>query len=216
MQNSEYIRLFKLTATLMELHEANPFKIKAYQGAAYQIEQLTTPLSEMTLQSIEGTNGLGKSIAAKIEEIKTTGNFAELKELLENTPQGLLEILNIKGIGAKKIRTLWKELNILSREELLEACYEDKVCKLKGFGEKTQQSIIQELIFSQSQKEKFLYIEVEALAETLEADLKEIEKDVLVSISGEYRRKLETIQSLQYIVGADDALQFINNLESHS
>ena len=216
MQNSEYIRLFKLTATLMELHEANPFKIKAYQGAAYQIEQLTSPLSDMSTQAIESTNGLGKSIAAKIQEINTTGNFSELSELLEITPRGILEILNIKGIGAKKIRTLWKELNIISREELLEACYENKVCKLKGFGEKTQQSIIQELIFSQTQKEKFLYAEVEYLAHTLEADLKEYDTQCLVSVSGEYRRKLEVIELLQFIVGIDDAGKFMNFLDHHS
>lgn len=201
----------------MELHEENPFKVRAMQTAVANIEKLNPPLSEISTEEIASIEGIGKGTAAKINEIFTTGALGELGILIEKTPSGVVDLLGTKGIGPKKVKALWKDLNIESKEALLEACKENKVAQIKGFGEKTQQAIMQELLFSQNQKDKFLYAEIEWLANDLEEQIKNSGQDVLVSISGEIRRKLEVINSIQLIVGTasiDNIITFLDALPS--
>lgn len=205
MTNQEIADLLALTASLMELHDENPFKVRSIQSAGFQIEKIGTDLSLLSLAELEKQEGIGKGIAAKISEINTTGKLAELERLASCTPEGVVELLNIKGIGPKKVKTLWKELSITNKDELLEACKSNTVAKLKGFGEKTQENIIQVLHFVMKQSEKYLYGDVEKLALNLEALLK---KDLKfadsVSLSGETRRMMETINTISFVASSTD------------
>jgi len=200
----------------MELHEENVFKIRGYQNAVFNLEKVTSPLNSLTVQELENLEGIGKGVASKIHEIITTGTFSELTAYLEKTPKGVIEILGIKGLGPKKVRTIWKELGIESKEELLNACNENKISALKGFGEKTQESIKQALLFKEAHKEKFLYAEVESLALSLEKIIKDLHPDSLISLSGEIRRKMETVELIQLIIGDENPASVFEKIDSVS
>ncbi|MFN9520374.1 MAG: DNA polymerase/3'-5' exonuclease PolX, partial [Bacteroidota bacterium] len=103
ISNSEISELLSYTADLSELHDGNPFKIKSYQSAAYRIDKMTTTLAALSVDELAAQPGISKSIAAKIHEIATTGTLAELNELIEQTPAGVIELIKVKGIRPKKI-----------------------------------------------------------------------------------------------------------------
>jgi DNA polymerase (family 10) len=201
---------------LMELHEENAFKIRGYQNAVFNLDKINVELANLSIEELTGLEGIGKGIAAKIHELNTGNQFAELNELLEKTPKGIIEMLNIKGIGPKKVRTIWKELQIEDKEALLVACNENKISALKGFGEKTQEAIRQALLFTEAHKTKFLYAEIEESALLLEQDIKKLNISELVSLSGEVRRRLEVIDILQLIIGHDDSAKVLKELEKIS
>jgi DNA polymerase (family 10) len=204
LENSEIIEVLRLTALLMDLHGENPFKIRGYQNLVFNLEKLNTPLSALSPEEIEKTEGIGKGMAVKIKEIIDTGNLSDCRKLAEITPSGIIEMLGIKGLGPKKVRAIWKDLGIEKKEDLLTACNENKISGLKGFGEKTQESIRQALMFSLAHRDKFLYAEIEETALLTEKKLKSIFPNDPVSLSGEIRRKMETVEVIQLIIGTDD------------
>ncbi len=112
MTNKEIARLLKLAASLMELHDENAFKIRAFTGAVFAIDKLTVELSKLSAEEMEKTEGLGKSMVSKIQEMTTKGTFAELDALLEKTPEGVAQMLLIKGIGPKKLNSSGKRLEL--------------------------------------------------------------------------------------------------------
>src|SRR5688572_15789456 len=116
---------FSLLSKLMDIHGENEFKSKSYSVAAFTIEKLTTPVAEIEAAQLSSIKGIGQSAAKKIVEIVETGRLAALDDLVQKTPPGVLEMLNIKGLGPKKISTIWKEMNIESVGELLYACNEN-------------------------------------------------------------------------------------------
>ncbi|MBJ6117058.1 DNA polymerase/3'-5' exonuclease PolX [Pontibacter sp. BT310] len=203
MENKKIIRLFKLAAELMELHDENPFKVRSYVNGAATLELVEEPLAGMSQATLESIQGVGKGIAAKIIEINQTGSFAELYQMLAATPPGVVEMLRIKGIGPKKVRTIWKELGTETVEELLDACEQDKLSKLKGFGAKTQENIKQALLFTQQNRGKLLYAEAEPSAEELLQTIKQALPDAKVEVVGDVRRRMEIVESLQFVVGTD-------------
>ena len=164
-------------------------------------------MAGMTEKELEGYEGIGKSVAAKIVELNQTGSFAELNKLLEITPPGVVEMLNIKGFGPKKIRAIWKELGIENTTDLLNACETDQIAKLKGFGAKTQETLKNALLYSEESKGKLLWAEAEIPAEDLKKLLQEILKTDLVEITGEFRRKLEIIDLLQLVIATDNPVK---------
>ncbi|MCC9137932.1 DNA polymerase/3'-5' exonuclease PolX [Pontibacter silvestris] len=204
MENKKIIKLFKLTAELLELHDENPFKVRSYTNAVGALELLEEPLEGKAQAELEKIGGVGKGIAAKIVEINSTGSFEELDQMLAATPPGVVEMLRIKGIGPKKVRNLWKELGTETVEELLEACEQDRVSKLKGFGAKTQENIKQALLFTQQNSGKLLYAEAEASAEELLKSIKEAMPQAQVELAGDVRRRMEIVETLQFVLATDE------------
>ncbi|MDB5235257.1 MAG: polymerase [Hymenobacter sp.] len=216
MDNRALTRAFKLAAQLMELHDENPFKIRAIEGTAAALDALSFPVSEIERSGLPDRTGLSKTAAAKVAELLDTGTFPELKHLLEITPPGVVELLNIKGIGPKKIRSLWRELGIESAEQLREAAESDQVSKLKGFGKKTQDSILESLEFAGQSKGKLLYPQAEQLAEDLSQYLRKTLKTEQVAVAGELRRRLETVEMVRVIAATDKptkAHELLNTME---
>ncbi len=214
MDNSSIAALLKFTATLLELHDENVFKIRALQSASLAIENNTQILSGMTLEQLSALPYLGKSIASKIIEIKTTGTTTELEELRFNTPDGVVEMLNIKGIGAKKVRTLWKELNIETLATLQEACEQNKVAALKGFGEKTQETIKQNILYKKENSHLLLYAQAELLAGQLVEIISSLPHIERVEIAGEVIRKLEVIETIMLVASTSgNAATIIDNIQ---
>lgn len=213
MENAAILRLLKLAVNLLELHDENPFRIKAYQNALFNLDKTDADLGALSLAELEKLDGVGKSVAAKIDEMNRRGTYAELEELLGKTPEGVIEMFDIKGIGAKKIRTIWKELGIENPPDLMQACENNQISKLKGFGEKTQEAIRQALLFSQSSADKLHYSKAVVISDELKKFL--LEKFSPVSESGQVRRKLEIIDCIQLIVGAGSPAEVIAWLNGH-
>jgi DNA polymerase (family 10) len=207
VDNRALTRAFKLAAQLMELHDENPFKIRAIEGTANALDALSFPVSEIERSGLPDRTGLSKTAAAKVAELLDTGTFSELQRLLEATPPGVVEMLGIKGIGPKKIRSLWRELGIESTEQLREAAESDQVSKLKGFGKKTQESILEALEFAGQSKGKLLYPQAEQLAEDIAQRLRDALKTEKVAVTGEIRRRLETVETVRVVAATDQPLK---------
>ena len=217
MDNRALTRAFKLAAQLMELHDENPFKIRAIEGTANALDALSFPVSEIERSGLPDRTGLSKTAAAKVAELLDTGTFSDLQRLLEVTPPGVVELLGIKGIGPKKIRALWRELGIESTEQLREAAEADQVSKLKGFGKKTQESILESLEFAGQSKGKLLYPQAEKLADDIARPLRDALKTEQVAVAGETRRRLETVETVRLVAATDKpekAHQLLNALDS--
>ena len=213
MDNRALTRAFKLAAQLMELHDENPFKIRAIEGTANALDALSFPVAEVERSGLPDRTGLSKTAAAKVAELLDTGTFSDLQRLLEITPPGVVAMLDIKGIGPKKIRSLWRELGIESAEQLREAAETDQVSKLKGFGKKTQESILESLEFAGQSKGKLLYPQAEKLADDLAQTLREILKTEQVAVAGEIRRRLEIVETVALVAATihpETAHQLLN------
>ena len=197
----------------MDLHEENEFKSKTFANASFQIDKWKTPIIEMSDASILKIPSVGSSVLTTIKELTETSSIKALEELLNQTPKGLLEMMKIKGIGPKKLRTIWKQLEIEEVGELLYACNENRLVELKGFGEKTQNEIIKQIQFININKHKFFYAEGLIVANTIIELLKE-NFDETIELTGSIRRKNIELASIELITTIQDEMQLIQYLES--
>jgi DNA polymerase (family 10) len=222
MENKDIAKVFKLLSQLMELHQENPFKIKSIANASFKLDKLPFKLKDKTIAELEKIDGVGKSSAAKITELLETGSLKELEDIITETPAGIIDMLSIKGLGPKKIEIIWNVLHIDTIGELYYACNENRLIEAKGFGLKTQEEIRLAIEFKMANAGRFLYAKIEKLAQVyltlLQQNLKGIEAEVL--ITGEFRRKCEIIDSLDYLVvgqNVNPALsELVNQIETSS
>jgi len=199
MENKTIARTLRLLGQLMELHEENPFKIKSIASAGFKIDKLPYPVSKKQLSEIETLEGIGKSTASKIWELLQTGKISEIEDFYASTPPGIIEILSIKGLGPKKVRIIWKDLAIENLGELFYACNENRLIEAKGFGLKTQEEIKKAIEFKIASNGRFLYAQTEEIAEYIYKQLKNIFPGSRVSTAGDYRRRCEIIDSLDFL-----------------
>lgn len=204
MENKPIARTFRLLSQLMELHEVNPFKTKSIANAAFKIDKLPFSIAGKSVAEMEKIDGIGKSTAAKVAELLETGAIAELQELLEATPDGIVEMLHIKGLGPKKIAIIWHDLKIENIGELYYACNENRLIEAKGFGLKTQEEIRKVIEYRMASNGKFLFAQVEGDAGRLIQLIKDTLPGALVEFGGEYRRKCEVISELVIVIGSRD------------
>ncbi len=131
-------------ATLMELMGENPFKIRAYSTGARILETMTEDLDELIKTGgLAEIPGMGEALVDKITTLRRDGILPFHQKLRAGIPAGLLEIMQIQGLGPKKVRTLWTLLGVEDLNKLKEVCEAGKVAELKGFGEKTQTKILE-------------------------------------------------------------------------
>ncbi|MEJ7680931.1 MAG: helix-hairpin-helix domain-containing protein [Segetibacter sp.] len=164
MDNYALADNFLLLAKLIDIHGDDSFKAKSYSSAAYTIEKLPVQLSSLSTTKIYAIKGVGQAIGKKITEQMETGRLAMLDEYINRTPQGIFDLLKIKGLGLKKISVIWKELGIESIGELLYACEENRLLLYKGFGAKTQQNIEESIRFYMASQGSYLYRQIEEYA----------------------------------------------------
>ena len=157
MDNYAIADKFSLLSKLMDIHGDNSFKARIYGAAAFNIEKLPMQLADTPREKIFAIKGIGESTGKKVLEMIDTGELEALNEIISKTPAGVIEMLNIKGIGPKKIQTIWKEMGLESIGELLYACNENRLTLYKGFGEKTQTSVKEAIEFYMSKLGHFLY-----------------------------------------------------------
>ena len=203
MTNKEIAKSFQLLGNIMELHGENPFKIRSYHSAYRNLRSLEKPLSEMEEAEIAGIKGVGKAIAGKIKELLETGLMQTLERYKDKTPEGIQEMLNIKGFGPKKIMAVWQGLEVESVGELLYAVNENRLVELKGFGQKTQDELKQKLEYYQKSKDKYHYAALEGAASTLVEKLKERLPGVPMSLCGAIRRKDTILDQIEILLATD-------------
>lgn len=218
MENKTIARTLRLLSQLMELHEENPFKIKSVANAYFKVDKLPFALKDKPLDELDKIDGIGKGLASKIIELLQTGELKELNEILEKTPEGVVEMLAIKGIGPKKIFIIWRTLGIESIGELYYACNENRLIEAKGFGLKTQEEIKNAIEFKLAANGRFLYAQVEGFAKTLFTQLADwtgkIDNSALLGFGGQYRRACEIIDELEIVIGAEQMGTLKQNLPS--
>lgn len=200
IDNYQIAEQFSLLSKLMDIHGENEFKSRAYGAAAFNIERLTEQLYSITPDKRTSLKGISSSIAEKINEILETGQLQALLDILAITPVGVIELLQIKGLGPKKIAIIWKEMHIESVGELLYACNENRLTHYKGFGAKTQENIQESIIFYLSQQGHFLYSEIHAIFSDIQNYLVRNFGEKSVSVTGAYRRQDLTIEILEFVI----------------
>ncbi|MVZ61395.1 DNA polymerase/3'-5' exonuclease PolX [Sphingobacterium humi] len=206
MTNKDIAKVFKLCGQLMELHNENAFRTKAMASASFRIDKLPFAASGATLEELSEQPNIGKSTAERILQVVTTGTFPELEKLREKTPEGIIEMLKIKGMGPKKVQVVWQDMEIESVGELYYACNENRLMEAKGFGLKTQEDIKKAIEFAMANQGWYHFAKVMQSAEKTIAALRESLSGSRISYTGDFRRKAEVLQEVELLSDAPQAL----------
>jgi DNA polymerase (family 10) len=201
MTKSQIAAVLEEIATLLELKDENPFKIRAYANAARSLETFGGNLSDLKdEEALAKIPGIGKAIAAKVKELAATGKLKYAEELRAEFPAAILELFSISGLGAKKIKALYEKLKISSIEQLREACESGRVAELPGFGETTQAKICSAIEQRAKHSGYFQFGQVAADTELLRRDLAAHADALQVDVAGSYRRRREIVRDVDLVV----------------
>jgi DNA polymerase (family 10) len=200
--NATISEQFELLSKLMDIHQENSFKSKSYSSAAFAIDKLPFELETFEKGKIASIKGIGESSAKKIIEILETDRLSVLDELINKTPEGVFDMLRIKGLGPKKIATIWHEMGIETIGELLYACNENRLLLYKGFGEKTQKNVADAIEFFMRNQGHFLYADVESYVEKVKEILSARFPSNQFLIGGDFFRQMPTLDELVWITDA--------------
>ncbi len=209
VQNSEIAEIFYEIADLLEIEDANPFRVRAYRNAARTVAGYPRRINEMVEEGedIDDLSGVGEDLAKKIREIVQTGNLEFLEKVRSRTPHSLIKLLGIKGLGPKRVQKLFNELGIRNLEELRAAIESGKVADLEGFGSKTVENIRQSLEVDTLEEERTRLDIAEQFVAPLVSYLKELATVEDVAVAGSYRRRLATVGDLDIIAISDAGAQ---------
>ena len=207
MDKNQVANLLDEIASLLELKEgSNPFEVRAYQNAARAVNGLDGDIEQLVRQGkLKGVSGLGSTSIKRIEEAVETGHIALYDELVETTPPIKLEMMRIPGVGPKKINVIYNQLHVNSIPDLVQACEENKVADLPGFGKKTQDKILQGIAFLAQHAGRFLYPVAEEEASHIYAALREMPEIVRLQVAGSLRRRRETIGDIDMVTSVADS-----------
>jgi DNA polymerase (family 10) len=201
MTKSQIADVLQEIATLLELKDENPFKIRAYANAARSLETFGGNLADLQdEEALAKIPGIGKAIAAKVKELAGTGKLKYLEELRSEFPAAILDLFSISGLGAKKIKALYEQLHISSIEQLREACQSGRVAQLPGFGETTQAKISTAIEQRAKHSGYFQFGQIAAEAESLRRDLAAHPDALQVDVAGSYRRRREIVRDVDLVV----------------
>jgi DNA polymerase (family 10) len=216
MQNIEIARIFHELADLLEIKGEDFFKIRAYRNASKILAGLEEPVKEAWKEGrLNKIPGIGKNIAAKINEILTTGNLKKYQELLEEFPPGLLDIITLPGLGPKKAGMLKEKLGITNLDELAEAVREKKLRNLPGFSVRTEDEIKRNIELRRNQAGRALLDLAVSLAAELKGYLELLPVVTRVETGGSLRRWKETVGDIDLVVASEDPQTVIDSLAGH-
>lgn len=204
VHNAEIAELFERLADLLEIEDANPFRIRAYRNAALTVRGHGHSMAELLEQGADLSElpGIGKDIAGKIKTIVDTGKLPTLQEVEARTPGALADMMRIPGLGPKRVKTLYKELGIRSVDDLARALRKGKIHQLPGFGSKTEDTIRKRLEAGAGREQRMKRIESEEIAGSIVAYLKKSKGLKDIEVAGSYRRLQETVGDLDILVTA--------------
>ena len=203
MDKNDIIGVLDLIGTMLEIKGENPFKVRAYFSGSRTLqtleEDLGTVIEEGRLGNIPG---IGKALTEKIETLFTTGELEFLDKLKASVPDGLLELLEVPGLGGKKINALHKKLGIDSIESLTQACNDGRVAELKGFGTKTQDKILSGIENREAYAARHLWWDARRVADRILPGLQGLPEVDRVEAAGSLRRGMETVGDLDFLVAS--------------
>ncbi|BBO33039.1 DNA polymerase/3'-5' exonuclease PolX [Lacipirellula parvula] len=217
MTNQEIAAVFEQIADLLEYQSANPFRVRAYRNGAKKISELAEPLAAIVAdsgRSLTDLDGIGKDLAEKIETLLATGTLPLLEELQEAIPAGVLTLARIPGVGPKKAAALHKELGISSLQELRLACEQQRIRGLKGFGAKTEETILKGLSIAEEAAVRVRWADAEQIVDELLDHMRSEPAIKQMEIAGSYRRGRDTIGDLDLLVDATDVTAVMDRFGS--
>jgi DNA polymerase (family 10) len=206
MQNPDIARLFDEVADLLEIQDANPFRVRAYRNAARTIRDFPEPIADLVrtgTKDLTDIAGIGDDLAEKITAIVTTGELPLRKQLASKLPAGLLDLLRIPGLGPKRVKLLYKKLKVKSAADLAAALDKGRIQKLKGFGPKMEEKMRAGLGQAQAGERRMLLNEAETQATAVVAYLEAGGGIGQIEVAGSYRRRRETIGDLDIVVTSE-------------
>jgi DNA polymerase (family 10) len=207
MQNVEIARLFEELADLLELDGANPFRVRAYRNASRTLEALSADVAAIVARDpaeLQQLEGIGKDLADKIVVIVRTGQLPQLEELKTKIPPSVVQMLRIPGLGPKKVAALFKELGLETLDALKQAAEQGRIAELKGFGKKTEQSILEGLALATEASQRVFLADAKAEADAIVADLQQLKSITQATVAGSCRRRKETVGDLDVLVTSSD------------
>ena len=213
MQNPDIARLFDEVADLLEIQDANPFRVRAYRNAARTIRDYPESLADVVhagAKDLTEISGIGEDLAEKITTIVTTGELPLRTQLAAKLPAGLLDLLRIPGLGPKRVKLLYKKLKVRSAADLAKALDAGKVQRLKGFGPKMEEKMRAGLGQARVSKRRLLLNEAETQANAIVAYLEAGGSVHDIAVAGSYRRRRETIGDLDVLVTSSDSAAVMN------
>ncbi|SDC01857.1 DNA polymerase/3'-5' exonuclease PolX [Ruegeria marina] len=206
VHNSEIAAMFDHVADLLEVQSANRFRVRAYRNAANTIRDQSRPMARMVEEGADLSQlpDIGDDLAGKITEIVRTGHLELLDELSEDVPEAIVEATRIPGVGPKRARALFEELDLKSLDDLRQAAEQGRIADVKGFGERTQAKIREELAEGDITERRFRLDTAEDFAEPLVAYVRRIDGVQKAEIAGSYRRRKETVGDLDILAAGED------------
>src|SRR5436190_5871872 len=213
MQNPDIARLFDEVADLLEIQDANPFRVRAYRNAARTIRDFPEPIAERVRSGVKHLTdipGIGEDLAEKITDIVTTGELPLRKQLAAKLPAGLLDLLRIPGLGPKRVKLLYRKLKVKSAADLAKVLDAGKVQKLKGFGPKIEEKMRAGLGQAEVTERRMLLNEAETQANAIVAHVKAGGGVQQIEVAGSYRRRRETIGDLDILVTSGDGARVMD------
>ncbi len=207
MHNPQISALLDEIADLLEFQGANPFRLRAYRNGARTIGELQEPVGGILAdpdRKLTDLPGIGQDLAEKIETLVATGTLPLLEQLRSEVPESVLALLRIPGLGPKRAATLFRELKITTLDQLRAACEAGKVRELKGFGQKTEETILAGLELAEKATERTYWAEAEPLVRDLLAHMRALPAVRRIEAAGSYRRGRETVGDLDLLADADD------------
>lgn len=207
IHNADIAKRFAEFADLLEIKGDNPFRIRAYRNAARVVEDLPHELAGMVEneEDLTALSGIGKDLAEKIEEIVNTGTAQALETLRKELPPHITDLLNIPGLGPKRVRTLYTDLKIGDLDALKKAAEDGKIRELPGLGEKTEKQILDAVRAHADSSRRYMRTSIIPYADALVAHLKKVKGVTNVTVAGSFRRGQETIGDLDILAVAKDA-----------
>ena len=218
MQNPDIARLFDEVADLLEIQDANPFRVRAYRNAARTIRDFPESIADLVragTKDLTEIPGIGDDLAEKITDIVTTGELPLRKQLAAKLPAGLLDLLRIPGLGPKRVKLLYKKLKVKSAADLAKALDAGKIQKLKGFGPKMEEKMRAGIGQAQVGERRMLLNEAETQATAVVAYLEAGGGIRQMEVAGSYRRRRETIGDLDIVVTSDDSAHVMDRFAEY-
>jgi len=203
MDKKDIIDVLERIGTMLEIKGENPFKVRAYFSGARTLQTMEEDLGEVIRSGKLGEiPGIGKALTEKVETLFNTGQLEFYEKLVASVPDGLMDLLEVPGLGGKKIKALHEQLAVDSIESLTQACKEGKVAELKGFGEKTQEKILSGIKNREAYAARHLWWDARAVVDRILPSLKELPEVEKVEAAGSFRRGMETVGDLDFIVAS--------------
>lgn len=204
IHNADVAAIFEEIANLLEIQGANPFRIRAYRNAARTVGELGRDIKTLLKKGEDLTQppGVGDDLAAKIHEIVETGKCSMLDKLHKELPPAITELLKVSGLGPKRVKALYHDLDVQTLEQLYRAAHDGRIRQLAGFGEKTEQRILESVKTHVTQARRFKLAVASQYADALMAYLQKVKGVGQVVVAGSFRRMKETVGDLDILVTA--------------